>query len=200
MACVSCSAGSSSCSGGCNTGCTSCQTCTGGCRDTGGCGGTCQGSCSTTCASYGGCTGTCKGECTGCSGNCSGSCKGGCTNSCGSGCGGTCSSACNSGCKNGNYDKVTLSLTEYFEAENIQLISDYIKYEATKRSQTPVSITFPQGELLDDSKINNIITNLSKSGQTMSNKATAGNIALRELGLELINKAKAAHNTIVPIA
>lgn len=156
-----------------------------------GCGNTCTGKCQ-------GCAGTCiKGCAYNCTGDCSGSCLGGC-NGC-SGCSGSCDSACNIGCVNGAQTTVynNLTLDIYFNASNINDISNFIYYNAQRFGGNPTVITKTSGNSLMASDISIIDTNLQMTGQSPAYSAITGENGLRVLGQDLIDKAKAAYNTVI---
>ena len=198
-----CGTNCSACGGECSYGCTNscsgdCRGCYGGCS---GCSGTCQGTCTATCANdcTGGCKGSCNTTCTAtCANDCTGGCKGSCTGECTGGCKGTCKDACNTGCKGQAQSTIaaSLSLAEKLQQSNIQQISDFVKNEVARRGGSATAASFTVGEVITASKINVIISNLSKAGQSVSS-ATANSTALRTLGQAIIDKALAAYNTVV---
>lgn len=178
----------------CGTNCSS--SCVGGCRfycDEGNCMGGCGGNCS------GGCSGKCTATCAdNCSGGCKGSCTATCANDCTGGCKGSCSTACNATCtgqtQSTNINKLTLN--EQFKASDIQNIITAANFEVQNRRGTSLAhnVSISTDELLDDTKINQIINVIKQTGFTPSNTATAGSIALKTLGQNLIDKIKEANN------
>ena len=172
-----------SCSGSAGAGCSRC-------------GGTCSGSCT-------GCSGSCSGSCTGCSGSCSGSCFGSCSGSCQGNCTRTCadncSGKCNTKCTGGASANVAnLTLVDIYTQSNIKAISDAIYYEAgpNRRNKSPTSVTFSVGEVITSEKMETVINNLIKAGQsiTASDYSVAdGNIVLKTFGNALISKVKTAY-------
>lgn len=180
------------CGESCGTACS--QACGSSCS--GSCGTTCQRGCATTCAT--GCATGCRGSCTrscgdACSNNCNDTCKDTCT--------GTCEGACNIGCKDGELATLytNLSLDEKFNQSNITDIANLIYNEANRRAKSPTNLTFTVGEVLNATDIATIINNLNKTGHTTTYTATAGEKGLRELGLDLIAKAKAAYEEVVVV-
>lgn len=146
-----------SCSGGhCGVGCA--NSCTSNCGEDG---------CSVQCS--GPCKGTCQGGCGGCDNSCSsctGSCSGGCQNGCKGKCQGTCKDQCNNQCK----DNVTKNLSTFqindlnkMEQEEITFIINAIKYEVTRRKETPIEISIEVGESITSEKITSLIENLKKA-------------------------------------
>lgn len=192
-----CYGGCRGCSGGC-TSCTSCSSCSGsGC--TGGCSGGCT-SCSS-CSSAGTCSSNCKDTCKGgCNTTCNDTCKDTCSDTCTGGCKNTCDTYCNVGCSN---SAMSISLATKLDASNIQSIADLILFELSRRpsASIPNNTTgiFTVGSAIDDSKITQLIQNLSAAGQTVSSSAVQGNIALKALGQEIIDKLLAANAVTVPI-
>lgn len=169
------------CAGSCTTACA--QACNGSCKGScSGCGNTCQRGCAVTCSP-------------GCSGHCDG-CAGTCTHTCADDCTGTCKDACNSGCTNESQVSIytNLSLDEKFNQSNITDIANLIYNEANRRATNPTSLSFTVGEALTAAQITTIIENLNKTGHTTTYNAIKGEKGLRELGLDLIAKAKAAYD------
>lgn len=193
--------------GTCRNGCSS--SCKGSCKGTcsTGCTGSCKGSCSARsnsgCAYT--CSSTCSGHCDGCSGTCTATCADDCSNTCKNTCTGnclgTCKDACNTGCTGEAQSTVytNLSLDEKFNQSNITEIAGFIYNEANRRAKSPTSLTFTVGEALNAADITTIISNLNKTGHTTTYTATAGEKGLRELGLDLIAKAKAAYEEVVVV-
>lgn len=205
-------AGCTNCSGYCSTTCRG--TCKGGCSTN--CPTTCKGSCSTTCPGSckancaNNCQGTCSADCDwGCDGSCSSTCTatcaddcvGSCKANCANDCSGACKDACNTGCTGEAQSTVyaNLSLDEKFNQSNITEIAGFIYNEANRRAKNPTSLTFTIGEALNAADITTIISNLNKTGHTTTYTATAGEKGLRELGLDLIAKAKAAYEEVVVV-
>ena len=181
------------CGGDCSFGCT--YSCTGNCD---GCSGSCSGSCS------GGCQGNCRNTCTGgcqgsCTATCANDCSSGCKGSCTQSCVGTCANACNTGCSGQAtttlYNNLTLDV--WMKSGNINDIATFIYNEANRRGKGPSSVSTSYGEGISYSKINTMISNLAKAGQSISNTSSTGNISLRILGEELITKVKKAYEQIV---
>lgn len=203
------------CSGGCDTTCMSacvntCKgTCTAACAS--GCGGACGGNCTGTCSGCTGtCKGTCKGTCTGCKGTCKGtctgscgdSCTGGCKNGC-AGCEGYCTGTCNSTCIAGEQSEniAKLSLRSTILASDINNIVKAIEFEVVNRRGLDLTnaVTFSQGDLLDNEKINKIIQNLEQTGQVVAYSATDGEKVLKVLVQNLIDLIREANAEIVPV-
>lgn len=193
--------------GTCRDGCSgSCKgNCKGSCSN--GCSGSCKGSCSA-CSNSGcayTCSSTCSGHCDGCSGTCTATCADDCSNTCKNTCTGnclgTCKDACNTGCTGEAQSTIyaNLSLDEKFNQSNITEIAGFIYNEANRRAKSPTSLTFTVGETLNAADITTIISNLNKTGHTTTYTATAGEKGLRELGLDLIAKAKAAYEEVVVV-
>lgn len=173
------------CGGDCSFGCT--NSCTGNCDG-------CSGSCTATCAND--CSGGCKGSC---NNTCLGGCNDSCANSCTQSCVGTCANACNTGCSGQAtttlYNNLTLDV--WMKSSNINDIAAFIYNEANRRGKSPTSISTSYGESISYSKINTMISNLAKAGQSISNTSSIGNISLQILGEELITKVKKAYEQIV---
>lgn len=187
------------CAGSCSTACA--RACGGNCRNgCGGCGDACLRNCASTCSPS-----ACQGHCDGCSGtctaNCANDCSGTCTANCANDCSGACKDACNTGCTGEAQSTVyaNLSLDEKFNQSNITEIAGFIYNEANRRAKNPTSLTFTVGETLNAADITTIINNLNKTGHTTTYTATAGEKGLRELGLDLIAKAKAAYEEVVVV-
>lgn len=204
--CSTC-AGYSTCTGGCDNTCNGCTGCGGGCSP--GCG-SCDSNCTNTCLGTcsGGCGGGCKGTCNDtCSGNCSncsgaGTCSTECGSGCSTGCGTDCEGACNKTCDGGVQDTnlANLKLETLFKKDNIQNISDFIKFELeNRRGLTAIDISFVKKTKIDESKILNIISNLGtlkhpiKESNPVEKKR-----GYRALALDIIEKAKDAYNEVVP--
>lgn len=187
------------CSKACSTSCRS--SCSGTCRNgCGGCGDACLRNCASTCSPS-----ACQGHCDGCSGTCTATCANDCnatcTANCANDCSGACKDACNTGCTGEAQSTVyaNLSLDEKFNQSNITEIAGFIYNEANRRAKNPTSLTFTVGETLNAADITTIISNLNKTGHTTTYTATAGEKGLRELGLDLIAKAKAAYEEVVVV-
>lgn len=187
------------CSKACSTSCRS--SCSGTCRNRcGGCGDACLRNCASTCSPS-----ACQGHCDGCSGTCTATCANDCnatcTANCANDCSGACKDACNTGCTGEAQSIVyaNLSLDEKFNQSNITEIAGFIYNEANRRAKNPTSLTFTVGETLNAADITTIISNLNKTGHTTTYTATAGEKGLRELGLDLIAKAKAAYEEVVVV-
>lgn len=187
------------CSKACSTSCRS--SCSGTCRNRcGGCGDACLRNCASTCSPS-----ACQGHCDGCSGTCTATCANDCnatcTANCANDCSGACKDACNTGCTGEAQSTVyaNLSLDEKFNQSNITEIAGFIYNEANRRAKNPTSLTFTVGETLNAADITTIISNLNKTGHTTTYTATAGEKGLRELGLDLIAKAKAAYEEVVVV-
>lgn len=191
------------CTGSCSGGCRGCSgTCSGQCKGCKGCSG-CGYSCSYSCS---GCSGYCSGSCSGCSGYCSGYCSGTCSGSCQgcTSCSGTCNTACNATCTGGTQTTNinNLTLNDKMTASDMTKIKDAIAFEVTNRRGGSLSytVTFSQGEAIDDAKITQIIANLSQAGQTASYSASVGATALKALASDLIAKIKAANNVTIGLS
>lgn len=187
------------CAGSCSTACA--RACGGNCRNRcGGCGDACLRNCASTCSPS-----ACQGHCDGCSGTCTATCANDCnatcTANCANDCSGACKDACNTGCTGEAQSTVyaNLSLDEKFNQSNITEIAGFIYNEANRRAKNPTSLTFTVGETLNAADITTIISNLNKTGHTTTYTATAGEKGLRELGLDLIAKAKAAYEEVVVV-
>ena len=187
------------CAGSCSTACA--RACGGNCRNRcGGCGDACLRNCASTCSPS-----ACQGHCDGCSGTCTATCANDCnatcTANCANDCSGTCKDACNTGRTAEAQSTVyaNLSLDEKFNQSNITEIAGFIYNEANRRAKNPTSLTFTVGETLNAADITTIISNLNKTGHTTTYTATAGEKGLRELGLDLIAKAKAAYEEVVVV-
>lgn len=187
------------CAGSCSTACA--KACGGNCRyNCGGCGDACLRNCASTCSPS-----ACQGHCDGCSGTCTATCaddcNATCTTNCANDCSGACKDACNTGCTGEAQSTVyaNLSLDEKFNQSNITEIAGFIYNEANRRAKSPTSLTFTVGETLNAADITTIISNLNKTGHTTTYTATAGEKGLRELGLDLIAKAKAAYEEVVVV-
>ena len=191
----------SSCTGTCGGGCRGCgsgcdSNCSGGCNS--GCANNCTGSCGSGCERN--CTGTCKTECVGCSGSCEGSCIGKCTQSC--------YGECNYGCTETVQSRVyrKLKLNEYFQESNIQTISDFITNQATRVLGSTSGLTqldFIQNEAIDDTQINNLVSNLNKAltkigKNKISATASVNNFANKDFGKQIIDNAKLVYEYIIP--
>lgn len=182
--------GCSGCSGYCDTGCyTGCDGCTGYCEGyCSGCSG-CSGSCS-------GCSGTCTATC---ANDCTGGCKGSCKNTCTGGCNTACNSTCSGGQQNTNIN--ALSANEILTTSDMTKLTTAIKFEVVnRRGGSYTNVTFAAGDLIDDAKINTLIANLKKAGQTAAYSATAGNTALKVLLTDLIAKVKAANKVTIKVS
>lgn len=163
------------------------------------CGSDCSDWC-TSCYGKSNCMWDCS-SCGGCDGTCSGGCQGDCKGECNTTCTGGCTGACNKGCDNTESASLaSVTLSEKFEAANITDIARLIYLEAQRRGNSPESTTFTSGKVINASDIAILISNLSLAGQTASYSAVAGNIGLKELGQDLIDKAIAAYNTTVAIS
>lgn len=187
------------CAGSCSSACA--KSCGGNCRgNCGGCGDACLRNCASTCSPS-----ACQGHCDGCSGTCTATCaddcNATCTANCANDCSGACKDACNTGCTGEAQSTVyaNLSLDEKFNQSNITEIAGFIYNEANRRAKSPTSLTFTVGEALNVADITTIISNLNKTGHTTTYTATAGEKGLRELGLDLIAKAKAAYEEVVVV-
>lgn len=198
MACSQTTCGQG-CAGSCSTACA--KACSGNCRyGCGGCGDACLRNCASTCSPS-----ACQGHCEGCSGTCTATCaddcNATCTTNCANDCSGACKDACNTGCTGEAQSTVyaNLSLDEKFNQSNITEIAGFIYNEANRRAKNPTSLTFTVGETLNAADITTIINNLNKTGHTTTYTATAGEKGLRELGLDLIAKAKAAYEEVVVV-
>lgn len=198
MACSQTACGQG-CAGSCSTACA--KACGGNCRyGCGGCGDACLRNCASTCSPS-----ACQGHCEGCSGTCTATCaddcNATCTTNCANDCSGACKDACNTGCTGEAQSTVyaNLSLDEKFNQSNITEIAGFIYNEANRRAKNPTSLTFTVGETLNAADITTIISNLNKTGHTTTYTATAGEKGLRELGLDLIAKAKAAYEEVVVV-
>ena len=197
MACSKCTYG---CTGACAPGCTGeCGTgCTGAC---GGCSYSCSGTC-TSCEGCSGCTGctSCSGCSNTCTATCADSCNNNCKNTCTGACTNTCKNYCNQGCSG---SAMNLTLDTYFTAENAQAIADAIIFEIGRRpnASTPINTTnlFTDGKVLTATDVNKLITNLSKTGKTVTS-ATQGTTAERSLGESIIAKLLEANEENIPIA
>ena len=191
------------CTGTCTGNCKGCTNCSG-CSGCTGCGGACKSNCSGGCKGCTSCSGSCKG-CTSCSGGCKGctGCSGGCTSctSC-SGCTNTCTGACNSGCTNSTQTSAyaALALATFLTAANINDISAFINREATRRGQSPTTVSKSAGQSVTATDMGTIKSNLSKAGQTAGYTASQGGTANATLGNDLITKAKAAYNQVIGLA
>lgn len=182
--------GCSGCSGYCDTGCyTGCDGCTGYCEGyCSGCSG-CSGSCK-------GCSGTCTATC---ANDCTGGCKGSCKNTCTGGCNTACNSTCSGGQQNTNIN--ALSANEILTTSDMTKLATAIKFEVVnRRGGSYTNVTFAAGDLIDDAKINTLIANLKKAGQTAAYSATAGNTALKVLLTDLIAKVKAANKVTIKVS
>ena len=177
--------GSNTCGGGCSNGCK------GGCTSKGGCGGNCEGSCSVTCGS--GVDGSSGGGGCGCGGNCSGKCEDNCAHDCS----GSCNNQCDGKVQDTNIADMGDTLHKKFLKSDISNITKCIEHEAKRRGKTPDSVSFNKGEKLDDEKINKIISNLEKAGQTLSISEEQKKKGLYSLGQTLIDKAIAAYEETV---
>lgn len=198
MACSQTACGQG-CAGSCSTACA--KACGGNCRySCGGCGDACLRNCASTCSPA-----ACQGHCDGCTGTCTATCaddcNATCTANCANDCSGACKDACNTGCTGEAQSTVyaNLSLDEKFNQSNITEIAGFIYNEANRRAKSPTSLTFTVGEALNAADITTIISNLNKTGHTTTYTATAGEKGLRELGLDLIAKAKAAYEEVVVV-
>ena len=200
---ASCVCGAGHCGVGCAGSCSSAcgSNCTGSCKNgCGGCGDACLRNCASTCSPS-----ACQGHCDGCSGTCTATCaddcNATCTANCANDCSGACKDACNTGCTGEAQSTVyaNLSLDEKFNQSNITEIAGFIYNEANRRAKSPTSLTFTVGEALNAADITTIISNLNKTGHTTTYTATAGEKGLRELGLDLIAKAKAAYEEVVVV-
>lgn len=197
MACSRCTYG---CTGACAPGCTG--ECGSGCR--GGCGG-CSYGCSGGCTSCSGCSG-CTGctSCSGCSNTCTATCADSCNNNCRDSCTGACTNTCKNYCNQGcSGSAMNLTLDTYFTAENAQAIADAIIFEIGRRpnASSPINTTnlFTDGKVLTATDINKLITNLSKTGKTITS-AVQGSTAQRALGESIIAKLLEANGENIPIA
>lgn len=194
MSDCTCGAGSAYTSGSCSN-CTSGTSQYSGC--TSGCGGNCSGAnCGAGCGPCGGCGGNCGG----CDGNCGTSCNTACAVDCTSDCTGGCLTECGKQCtgKTQAENFKNLKLEKKFIANNIQHISNFVDYEIQRRGLTTDTVTFTQKAKLDDTIFNKIITNLEKSGLTISeSKAIEKKKGLKALGLDIIKKATELYNTDV---
>lgn len=198
MACSQTACGQG-CAGSCSTACA--KACGGNCKGScGGCGDACLRNCASTCSPA-----ACQGHCDGCAGTCTATCaddcNATCTANCANDCSGACKDACNTGCTGEAQSTVyaNLSLDEKFNQSNITEIAGFIYNEANRRAKNPTSLTFTVGETLNAADITTIINNLNKTGHTTTYTATAGEKGLRELGLDLIAKAKAAYEEVVVV-
>lgn len=198
MGCSSSSCGIG-CAGSCSSACA--KACGGNCRgNCGGCGDACLRNCALTCSPS-----ACQGHCDGCSGTCTATCaddcNATCTANCANDCSGACKDACNTGCTGEAQSTVyaNLSLDEKFNQSNITEIAGFIYNEANRRAKSPTGLTFTVGEALNAADITTIISNLNKTGHMTTYTATAGEKGLRELGLDLIAKAKAAYEEVVVV-
>ena len=157
------------------------NTCSGSC--TGGCSGGCKGSCSGTCTAN--CSNDCTGTCTNtCAKGCSNDCTNGCTGTCNTTCQGSCTDACNVGCVGNTTTTLysNLILAARMESSNINDIATFIYNEAARRNASPTLVSTSIGEKITTAKINTMISNLSKAGQTTSYSASAGSKSLKALG------------------
>lgn len=198
MACSQTACGQG-CAGSCSTACA--KACGGNCKgNCGGCGDACLRNCASTCSPS-----ACQGHCEGCAGTCTATCaddcNATCTVNCANDCSGACKDACNTGCTGEAQSTIyaNLSLDEKFNQSNITEIAGFIYNEANRRAKSPTSLTFTVGETLNAADITTIISNLNKTGHTTTYTATAGEKGLRELGLDLIAKAKAAYEEVVVV-
>lgn len=201
-------AGDCTCGGGdCVSSCGSSGGSTGGCAwgstdSCSGCGGDCSGAnCGAGCGSAcGGCGDACEGCTGGCGTSCNVACSVSCTGSCTGGCLTACGKQCTGQTQAENFAK--LKLEKRFNADNIQFISDFVKYEVQRREVTPTSISFSKKEKLDENKINQILNNLEKIESTIDssaiiniNTAVEKKRGLRKLGEDIISKATVYYNT-----
>ena len=175
--------------------------------------GRCDEGCYTSC--YGGCSRSCADDCTGgcsrsCADNCSSTCQGGCGNDCNTTCTATCADNCSGSCKNScstacnttcsgqtqttNINK--LAIDDYFKASDISNIITAANFEAQNRRGLTLAhnVKISSGELLDDTKINQIINVIKQSGQTPNRNAVQDETAFKALAQELINKIKLANS------
>lgn len=173
---------SNPCKGGCgdNCGATCSQTCRGFCTKScySGCTASCANNCETECLNgcggtcKGGCGGTCRGGCGGCDSGCSsctGTCRGGCKASCNGKCQGTCKSGCGNQCKDGatkNLSSFKINDLNIIEQEDINFIINAIKYEVTRRKETPVEVSIKEGDSLTSEKVEILIDNLKKANSS----------------------------------
>lgn len=199
------------CGRSCSDECTWCGgSGSGACRDTctGDCDGSCDGSCSGGC--YGNCSGSCSGGCqntcqTTCSGECKGTCQTTCSGSCSGGCStactGSCANKCNIGCTSTEDALLAqLTLSEKFEANNFNDIITLFKHEILRRNNTSNNLNnVSEGELLNSTFINNVISNLPKINETLNFNINAGELGLRSLGETLITKILNAYSQEIPI-
>lgn len=150
------------------------------------------------------CGSSCGGDCSSCYGdsNCQWSCDGcsGCSGSCKSECTGECTGSCNAGCNTGESQSLAaIELSTQFEADNISDIAKLIYLEAYKRSpDSAKSKTFSAGQVLSAADMAVLIDNLVLAGQTPDYTAPQiGDVGYKVFGQNLIDKAKAAYNTVV---
>ena len=146
-----------------------------------------------------GCSGSCVGYCsTYCGSNCTGGCKSGC-----SGCDGTCKGTCNITCEGETQatNIAALSLQDKIMASDITNIATAIEFEVVNRRGLDLAniVTFTRGDLLDNTKITQLIENLQQTGQTAAYSAGQGEKALKVLAEDLINLIKAANDELVPV-
>lgn len=183
--------------------------CTAGCRsdgsssDYGGCTGNgCTKYCAEGC--YQDCGSSCNQNCApGCGGDCSAycanSCNGACTAACKESCDSTCNYACINQTQTTNINK--LILNKKLKAEDIQRISDAIKFEVVDRRDGTLTydINISKAEKLNYSKMNQIESNLVQLEQKPVYSAKIKNKAILLLAEDLIKKIKNAYNEIVPL-
>lgn len=156
----------------------------------------CISSCVNGCRYY--CGDACTGGCSSCSGSCQGTCTATCADNCSGGCKGSCSTACNTTCtgqtQTTNINK--LNLNEQFKASDIQNIITAANFEVQDRRGTSLAhnVNINAGEVLDDTKINQIIDIIKQTGFTPSETASEGSLVLKTLGQNLIDKIKEANN------
>ena len=162
-----------------------------------GCIGGCVGGCSGGCSDDG-CAGSCGDGCSGCTG-CT-SCRGcsGCT-----GCTNTCKNECNKGCTSEEMESLyaRLRLEEYIKANNIQDIIDFVGHEVLRRDKIPILDVLNQQETITLVEyFQNIKSNLQSIDFTPTKPITKNDYILTEMGQELIDKAKEAYNTVIPLS
>lgn len=185
--------------------CSNCaNSCTGVCAtDRGAC--TCGGNCTSSTCSGGckGCGSGCSGRCTGCGSGCASGCSGcgsGCASSC-SGCSGSCSNACNTGCTSSTQTTSfnALTATSPIHASEINELAAFIYRELQRRGVSATQQSVSVGGAATAALMTTLKTQLSSAGQTASYTATAGNTIQLVLINDLITKAKAAYNTLIPL-
>ena len=90
-------------------------------------------------------------------------------------------------------------MSDYFEADNINDISNFIYREVIRHGQEGTLPLVSVHDIILATFITQIQQNLLLTGHATNESALPGNLGLRTLGLELIEKAKDAYSDLIPL-